>query len=154
MKTKVKTVMTRRLITLPAGSSLQEAQELMQEKRIRHLPILDTNADILGVLSDRDIAGIHDPASLRVEDIMKAHVDFVSQEMPLRSAILKMLEKHLSAILVCDEFQEAVGIITTEDLLWYLAHTLEPESERSTLMGLLDWQTLNRAADQISNAGL
>jgi CBS domain-containing protein len=154
MKTPTKTTMTRHLITLPAGTPLPEAQALMQEKRIRHIPIVDRNSDIVGILSDRDVTAQRGLPGLLVEHAMNNHVEFMNQDVPLRSTILRMLEKHLSAILISDELQECVGIVTTEDLLWYLAHSLEKETDRSTWKSLLDIQTLNQAATQISNAGI
>jgi predicted transcriptional regulator len=154
MKTQVKSVMTKKLITMPIGSTIHQAATLMHEKRIRHLPIVDMNADIVGIISDWNLLTRGDPYSIPVEYAMSKHVDFVNQESSLRSTILKMLEKKLSAVLVCDDVREAVGIVTTDDLLWYLAHTLEKETDQSTLMSLLNFQTINRAADQISNAGI
>lgn len=154
MNTKAKNIMSRKLVDLPAGSSLKEAQELMREKRIRHLPIIDKDAEIIGVLSESDLNTTLDPENTPVEMVMSGRIELVHQEAPLRSTILKMLEKKVSSLLICNDAKEAVGIITTDDLLWYLAHTLEKEKERSTLMALLDIQTLNQAAYHISNAGL
>ncbi len=145
--------MTRGLVTFPVGAPLKDAASLMQERRIRHLPIVGQNADIVGVLSDLDLAK-NLPLEISIEKAMSKYVETINQDVSLRSAILKMLEQKLSAVLISNENQEAVGIVTTDDLLWYLAHLLEKETERSTLRSLLDIQTLNQVAGQISNAGI
>jgi len=154
MKTKVKNVMTKKLITLPMGSTLLQADQVMKEKRIRHLPIIDQNANIVGILSEKDLSFIKDPESIPVEFFMAHHVEFVDQEMPLRSVILKMLENKISSVLITDEIHEAVGIVTTDDLLWYLAHVLEKEKDDLSLSDFVSLQTIGEAANQISNVGL
>ena len=145
--------MTRGLVTIPAAAPLNAAATLMQERRIRHLPVVGHNADIIGVVSDVDLARSR-RKNASVEKIMTKGVEIINQEAPLRSTILKMLERKLTSVLIFNENQEAVGIVTTDDLLWYLAHLLENETERSKISALLDIQLLNQVAGQISNTGI
>jgi hypothetical protein len=66
-----------------------------------------------------------------------------------------MLENKISSLLIADENEHAVGIVTTDDLLFYLAHLLDENKEkRFSVSSLLDLQTVGEAARQISNAGI
>jgi CBS domain-containing protein len=56
-ETRIAQVMTKDLITVGPGTSLREAARIMAEKWIRHLPVLD-NGKLVGVLSQRDLAGV------------------------------------------------------------------------------------------------
>ena len=48
-------IMTEDLFTLQGTDNLNEAIELIQENRIRHIPILNEINELVGIVSDRDI---------------------------------------------------------------------------------------------------
>jgi CBS domain-containing protein len=51
----VSDVMTARVITIGPGKSLREAAHLMHEKRIRRLPVVDDQGQVVGMLTRGDI---------------------------------------------------------------------------------------------------
>jgi len=55
--TTVVEVMARDVITAHAGTSLREAAKLMTQHWIRHLPVVE-NGKLVGILSQRDLAGV------------------------------------------------------------------------------------------------
>ncbi|MFN2545644.1 MAG: cyclic nucleotide-binding/CBS domain-containing protein [Actinomycetota bacterium] len=56
-KTTVEQVMVRDLVTIHPGASLREAARVMNDKWIRHLPVMD-GTKLVGILSQRDLAGV------------------------------------------------------------------------------------------------
>ena len=48
-------VMTRELICAEAGQDIHDARFLMTRHHIRHLPVLDAQGELVGVLSIRDL---------------------------------------------------------------------------------------------------
>jgi CBS domain-containing protein len=52
---RVADVMTTRVICCTPATSIEEARELMKTRRIRHLPILDAEGEIVGVVSIGDL---------------------------------------------------------------------------------------------------
>jgi CBS domain-containing protein len=46
---------TDRVICCTPATSIEEARELMRSRRIRHLPILDAEGDVVGVVSIGDL---------------------------------------------------------------------------------------------------
>ena len=51
----VGTVMRTDLTTVAPGTTLVAAQEILEQKRINHLLIVDDRNELLGIVSDRDL---------------------------------------------------------------------------------------------------
>lgn len=155
MITATKKVMTKKLITVPMGTTLFEANQLMLEKRLRHLPILDESDEVVGVLSQRDLQYVPNSKKISVEMMMNTPVQFVTEETPLRKAIFQMLQSKISCLLVADASANAIGIVTTDDLLGYLSHLLLGETEED--MSLIKFkvkQTIGEIARGLSQMGI
>ena len=52
---RVVDVMTKNVICCTPATSIEEARELMKTRRIRHLPILDAEGEVVGVVSIGDL---------------------------------------------------------------------------------------------------
>lgn len=52
--TKIKDVMTEKLITIELGTSIDRCMQIMTERRIRHLPIIE-NGLVIGIISIGDL---------------------------------------------------------------------------------------------------
>jgi len=52
---RVADVMTSRVICCTPATSIEEARELMKTRRIRHLPILDAEGEVVGIVSIGDL---------------------------------------------------------------------------------------------------
>ena len=155
METQIKDIMTKTLIAVPMGSPVAAAAELMKEKRIRHLPVVDDMDVIIGIISKRDFTLLENLEQIPVEQVMSSPLYYIDQDTPLRSAIFKMLEHKISSLLISDENDDAVGIVTTDDLLGYLVQLLDKMSkDKSSALSLLDTQTLGEVARQLSLAGI
>lgn len=155
--TSVKSIMSTSLKTIKAGATLQEAHNLMQEFRIRHLPVLNAIGEISGILTYRELLADKSVLKMPVEYFMSFPVESINVDTSLRTTALKMLEKKLSAFLISDDNDQIVGIITTDDLLWHLASHLENDSsaETSPPLSRLGLQTtVGEIARMLSQAGI
>ena len=54
---KVKDVMTREPLTVDPESPLGTIMDVMRDKHIRHLPVVDDDGRLIGIVTDRDPAG-------------------------------------------------------------------------------------------------
>ena len=52
--TKVEEVMTRKVLTLSAGDKFEKGLEVMTQKRIRHMPVMD-GKELIGMVSQGDL---------------------------------------------------------------------------------------------------
>lgn len=151
---QTKDVMTKKVVSIPIGRSLEDAIEVMRDLRVRHLPVVDDKGKIVGVLTGKNYSHLNDLSKYKVETFMSVPVEWVSQNMLLREAIKKMIEKKITCLLIGDEKPEVVGILTAEDLMWFLANRLENEEKKQSALTVFDVQSLDEIANQISLAGL
>jgi CBS domain-containing protein len=57
----VSSIMTRSVITTRPEATLREAAELMRELHLSGLPVVDSDGDLVGLLSERDLVrGVHE----------------------------------------------------------------------------------------------
>ncbi len=123
----VKEIMHPDPITVLPNAKLSEAYHLMNEKNIRHLPVLKENK-LIGIITDRDLRlatsklAEHpfDP-SAEVEEVMSRPVQTVSANDPIETALQLMRELKIGCLPVLEE-GELVGIVTGADILDAMLH--------------------------------
>ncbi|MEZ4229381.1 MAG: CBS domain-containing protein [Polyangiaceae bacterium] len=123
-------VMSRDPETVGPNDQLLEAERLMNDHRFRHVPVVDDDELVVGVLSQRDLFhsallkcvgyGEHGVTKLLdmflVKEAMKTDVVSVTPDAPLSSAAELMLERKLGClpVLTATVF---VGILTESDFV-------------------------------------
>jgi len=127
---RVEDLMVHTLVTVAHDATLATAWRLMRTRQVRHLPVLDADRRLAGILSDHDLRQvILDPSlqaepgrlantldRLRVDEIMTWGVITVQPETELREAARIMYERKLGALVVTAR-SRAVGMLTATDLI-------------------------------------
>ena len=136
------------LITVGPELSIFEAKELMGEKNIRHLPVVDKKGKLLGIVSDRDMRDAMPSTLLKkpdyevtlgkiggypVSDIMTAKPLSIYPYYTLQDTLLVMQKKKVGAMPVVDEEGYLKGILSTRDLLKAFVNVLNID-EPGTLL--------------------
>jgi acetoin utilization protein AcuB len=130
--------MTQPVITALPEMPIQEALNLMREKGIRRLPVVNSKGRLRGIVSDRDLlhASPSDATSLSVwelnyllsrvtlRDVMTKTVITLKRDTPVEEAARIMVEKKIHGMPVMDG-DNVVGIITETDLFKVLVDLLE-----------------------------
>jgi acetoin utilization protein AcuB len=134
----VKERMTQPVITALPEMPIQEALNLMREKGIRRLPVVDNRGRLVGIVSDRDLlhASPSDATSLSIwelnyllsrvtlKEIMTKQVVTVSEDTSVEEVARIMVESKIGGIPVVSN-GDVVGIITETDLFGALVELLE-----------------------------
>jgi acetoin utilization protein AcuB len=116
----IKAVMTAFPFSIAAGSSVHEAQRMMAEQGIRHLPV-KRGDEIVGVVTERDTRRAPGK-ELRVEEVMVEAL-VVDLNHPLDDVLRKLVQRHQDVALVVREGKLA-GIFTAMDGCRVLSETL------------------------------
>ena len=123
----VEEIMNHEPITLAPTNTVREALKKMREKKVRHLPVIDDENHVLGVITERDIKEAL-PSSLQEEPnspVFDATVEEVMIKNPLvghpldfvEEVALTFYESKVGCLPIVSGGQ-LVGIVTTTDLLY------------------------------------
>ena len=129
---KVKDLMSREVLTIGPSDSCREAVGRMHQARVRHLPVINRDGMLVGVVTDRDLRHyLFSPnvfKTLRqnsveallqaapVAQIMSRLVISVPPEAELSDAAHVMMTERIGSLPVVDGGR-VVGIVTETDLL-------------------------------------
>ena len=136
--TTVEEIMTTELVTLTASDSIETARQLMAARHIRHIPIVDSDHVLIGLVTHRDVLAaslsplepVEDAqrtaweAATPLQDIMARELDVVSEKMNLREAALR-LQAHKYGCLPVVSQGKLKGIITDSDFVAVAINLLE-----------------------------
>lgn len=126
----VSDLMTREVKTLGRNDSLRSADDIMRLGRFRHLPVVDEEGNLAGIVSQRDLfhggllraLGYGSYArekaleGLVMKEAMKTEVVTTRADAPLASAAQLMLERKVGCLVVVDGLR-IVGILTEADFV-------------------------------------
>jgi CBS domain-containing protein len=130
----VSSIMSTQLVILNTTDSLEKAEHLFKKHKIRHIPVIEGQRKIVGMLSLTDLLRISfaDGAYEDEEDIESVVYEMftLSQVMAknVKSVAPKTSVKEVAELLAAREFHavpvvedgDLVGIVTTTDLIKYL----------------------------------
>lgn len=164
----VKDFMTPNPITILPDANLPQAISVVRKNKIRHLPVVDNNGELVGIVVEKDLLSNQpSPATtlsvfeiysllenLRVRQIMSKPVFTVAGDCPIEEAAHIMVDNKISCLPVMDG-DKLVGIITETDIFCVLVDVLggHEESFRFTLLVPDEVGKLSAITTAIANAG-
>jgi CBS domain-containing protein len=111
-------------------AQLDDAQKLMEEHGIHHLPVTE-NHDVVGIITQRDIVAAlarrkarGRSTKLAVADIYVPEVYMVDLNEPIRNVLLEMAERHIGSAVVTRHGKLA-GVFTMMDVCRCFAELLD-----------------------------
>jgi CBS-domain-containing membrane protein len=143
---KVKDIMTRQVKSIPADMSAEEALRQLMKLKISGLPVLDKEARLLGMFTEKDVLSYVLPSyiekvgrfiyeenlksvkkkfselpSIKVERLRRREVVTTREEATLSEAARIMLTQKARRLPVLDKDNLVVGIVSRDDILRALA---------------------------------
>jgi len=128
-------IMSTDLVTISPDDNLETARELMHEKRIHHLPVVDADENLVGLITLTNVLAATDSIlrddenriharEILIKDIMVRDVATVQENATLRQAAL-FLEKHRIGCLPVMSDGALKGIVTDTDFVGVAINLLE-----------------------------
>ncbi len=121
--------MTPDPVTITTDTSLKEALELVRSKSFRHLPVLDENGKLVGVVTEKSLVyASPTPATTlsvfevdyilsrtKIGQITQGQVIIVEPDLPIEEAARIMVDRHIGCLPVVED-DKLVGIISDTDI--------------------------------------
>lgn len=137
---KVKERMSKNPITVKPEDNIKDAIWKMEHGHFRHLPVVDEQGKLLGMLSDRDLRliqpswliNIREDATVQfwstaVQQVAVFDPVSVKPETTLKEAAEMMLRWHVGGFPVVDGMDKLIGIVTYTDILREFVGRGDPE---------------------------
>lgn len=150
MSKTVAEIMTTDVVTVSPETSLQEAIQILAEREISGLPVVNSQGDLVGVISETDLTWqetgvdtppyimfldsviylqnpakhneeVHKALGQTVGDAMSDNPATVSASQQVREAARIMHDKKVRRLPVVDEQSKLVGMITQGDVIKMMA---------------------------------
>ena len=128
----IKEKMQKSPITISPDASFYEARALIRDKGIRHLPVVDKNGHLVGILTDRDIRGAapSDATSLSAHELHyllgklkvsgfmtpKDKLVTITPDLIIEEAVQLMRDHKIGCLPIMDG-DKLAGLITETDIL-------------------------------------
>jgi acetoin utilization protein AcuB len=124
-------LMTEDPTTVSMNATIQRAISLLHSLDVRHLPVVDEQGALVGMLSDRDVRGLAFPEVLGAEyigtvqaaldapvaSVMSSNLLTVDLEADAAEIVDLMLDQKIGAVPVVDADGTLVGIVSYMDVL-------------------------------------
>lgn len=123
--------MSKNPLMITGDTSVEQARLLLQKHRFRHLPVIDQDEKLLGMITDRDLRSASPSSLLSEEDreIVSAKVSstpvselmapeffFLQTVSTLDDALLLFSSHSIGALPVVESAQKVVGIFSLNDM--------------------------------------
>ncbi len=125
----VKERMTRNPLSIKPDTGVSEAQTMMKREKIHHLPVLDKDEKLVGIVTEKDLLyaspsvattlSVYEMTSLlaklHVDKVMTRDVVTITEDVPLEEAARIMADRRIGGLPIM-RGPTLVGMITESDL--------------------------------------
>ena len=152
----IEQIYTEDVITVEEDTNVGQIVNLLRKHSISRLPVLDDTDGLTGMVTRHDIVDVvvrdMDKATrgdrsgeiervldLPVYDVMNSPVETAAPGDSVRDAVARMLERDFGGLVVTDDVDHVIGIVTKTDVLRALTYTEEDHMDvQITNISLLD----------------
>jgi len=117
----VRDIMTANVFTVEADASAEEAAWGLTRRHIGGAPVRDGRGNLVGVLSKGDLVNPEPSQWIKGEatvgDLMNPDVLALYAEDPALAAASSLVERNVHRVIVLDEQQQMIGIVTSMDIV-------------------------------------
>jgi CBS domain-containing protein len=118
----VKDIMTKKVITVDANSTVRNACKLMDKHDVGCLLVTEEGSSAVGIVTERDVIrkvvkNGKDPEIITIKRIMTTPLVVISPEASVETAVDTMIKNRIKKIPVVSDENDLVGIVTATDIV-------------------------------------
>jgi CBS domain-containing protein len=117
----VRTIMTQQITTLAHDSRIRDAVDIIVQKKIGGLPIIDDDGVLNGIVTERDVLRVlgAERSTLTVEDVMSSSLRVTSPDCTIANVARDMIQYRFRRLPVVSD-DVLYGMVTATDIMKYL----------------------------------
>jgi CBS domain-containing protein len=122
-------LMTREVVAIPAGTSMRAAARTLAQARVNGAPVINGEGRCVGVLSASDFfrGAVQENLEIdptdKVGEHMTADPVTANPATPIRELARMMLDADIHRLIVVDEQDRPIGVVSGTDVLAAMAYT-------------------------------
>lgn len=135
---KVRDVMSNKVHSVNVSDNFSRVQDIMQTYKVRHVPVINAEKQIVGLVSQRDLfrickprinesGYIYNPAELDefvLKHVMTTAPYHAKEDDSLAHMLTIMAQNHYGCVPVVNDAAELSGIVTVTDILKFVVNKL------------------------------
>jgi homoserine O-acetyltransferase len=102
--------------TIKEDASIEEAARVMIDNKVTHLPVIDVDGCLAGIVTAWDISKAVALKYAFLDQIMSKNVMTIRMCDSVEAAAAKMEKHDISALPVIDDGQHVLGIVTSDSM--------------------------------------
>lgn len=133
----VRDIMTTNVVTIPSNTSIADAKRIMEAHRFQRLPVVD-KGKLEGIVTARRLESVSPSKATsltvweltyllnttKVKEIMEKNVITVTPDTTVEEAVALAQSHKVGTLVVLDEHQHVVGIVTTNDTFYKIINPI------------------------------
>ncbi|WP_297470746.1 CBS domain-containing protein [Thermococcus sp.] len=112
---RVKTLMTKDPVVIQLPATRDYALELFKKHNVRSFPVINKEGKLVGIISIKNV--LINPDEDQLAMLVKRDVPTVRANDDLKKAVRKMLERDYRRVVVVDDEDRPIGILTVGDIV-------------------------------------
>ncbi|HKG87892.1 MAG TPA: CBS domain-containing protein [Nitrososphaeraceae archaeon] len=137
--TTVGQLMTKKLETINPSNTAQEAAKKIRDKKVSSLVVIDRGDKPIGIVTERDLVRqvcTKDVSSnaVIVHHIMSSPIATIDANSSVEVAADIMIQNKVRHLLVMEEENKVIGIITSSDFISYLHEKLNLDDVNARIL--------------------
>ncbi|MFC1602052.1 HPP family protein [Pseudomonadota bacterium] len=117
-------IMSAPVLTLGPDTLVRDAWAFFHEHRFRHVPVVNANRQLMGIVSERDLlrdaAGLEAPRGAphrTISPLMEQQVLTATLDTEIREIAHVLFDRHIGAIPIINDKELPIGIVSRSDIL-------------------------------------
>lgn len=110
----VKEIMTKDVVTVQSATPVREVADLLRERNVSGVPVVDDEGRVLGVVSELDVVSRRGATAA---DIMSKQVISVTEDTDVDEVLHLFLNQRIRRVPVLSDGQHLAGIVSRSDLV-------------------------------------
>ncbi|MGC8586455.1 MAG: CBS domain-containing protein [Candidatus Micrarchaeia archaeon] len=148
---KVEEAMSTPVLAISDEASLAQAEAAMRDNKVNRLVVIDDRNTLQGIITHYDIirnyakvgerlpemkSYTYTPSNVPVKSIMEKNPRVINTGRSVAEAVRTFVEDNISSVIVLDNSNKPVGVLTVTDVLEHIIATRRIEERRIFISGL------------------